>query len=206
MIKKWIALIPRAFDCIVNRMVLTYRSVSVKEMPVIHGRLKIFGHGRIRIGEGVVINSSLSSNPIGGDHRTLFSIVPGAELTIGDRVGISNSAIVCHQSVTIGNDVVIGGSVKIYDTDFHKLSASRKRVDDREDAVRKPVVIGNGAFIGAHSIILKGVHIGDGAVIGAGSVVTKNVPAGEIWAGNPAVKLRDGNTKQTDEVKDGASN
>ena len=159
-------------------------------MPVIHGRLKIYGHGKIVLGEGVTINSSASSNPIGGDCRTIFSIVPGAVLTIGNRVGISNSAIVCHNSITLGDDVVIGGNVKIYDTDFHRLSEGCRELDDRKAARKGAVVIRDRAFIGAHSIVLKGVTIGEGAVIGAGSVVTKDVPAGEVWAGNPAVKIK----------------
>jgi acetyltransferase-like isoleucine patch superfamily enzyme len=41
-------------------------------------------------------------------------------------------------------------------------------------------------FIGARAIILKGVRIGQGAVIGAGSVVVSNVSAFMIAAGNPA--------------------
>ena len=35
-------------------------------------------------------------------------------------------------------------------------------------------------------MILPGLTIGEGAMIGAGSVVTKDVPAGELWIGNPA--------------------
>ena len=54
----------------------------------------------------------------------------------------------------------------------------------------KPVLIRQGAFIGAHSIILKGVTIGRHSVIGAGSVVTHDVPDNEIWAGNPAVFVK----------------
>ena len=54
----------------------------------------------------------------------------------------------------------------------------------------KPVIIKDGAFIGADGIILKGVTIGKKSVIGAGSVVTKSVPDGEIWAGNPAKFIR----------------
>jgi acetyltransferase-like isoleucine patch superfamily enzyme len=56
--------------------------------------------------------------------------------------------------------------------------------------VTKPVVIRDGAFIGAHTIVLKGVTIGERSVVGAGSVVTKDIPDGEIWAGNPARFIR----------------
>lgn len=50
----------------------------------------------------------------------------------------------------------------------------------------KPILIKEGAFIGAHSIVLKGVTIGKYSVIGAGSVITKDIPDNEVWAGNPA--------------------
>jgi len=48
------------------------------------------------------------------------------------------------------------------------------------------VIIGKNCFIGVNTLIVNAVEIGDGAVVGAGSVVTKDIPAGEIWAGNPA--------------------
>ena len=46
--------------------------------------------------------------------------------------------------------------------------------------------IGRNVWIGAGANILPGVSIGDGAVIGAGSVVTRDVPAGATAFGNPA--------------------
>jgi len=54
------------------------------------------------------------------------------------------------------------------------------------------VRIGSDVWIGGGAIILPGVTIGDGAVIGAGSVVTRNVGPGVIAAGNPARPRRTG--------------
>ena len=51
---------------------------------------------------------------------------------------------------------------------------------------RAPILIKEGAFIGARSIILKGVTIGRHSVVGAGYVVLKDVPDNCIVAGNPA--------------------
>lgn len=66
----------------------------------------------------------------------------------------------------------------------------RKSKDDMKNRAEKPVLIKDNAFIGAHSIILKGVTIGENSIIGAGSVVTKSVPDNQIWAGNPAKFIR----------------
>ena len=54
----------------------------------------------------------------------------------------------------------------------------------------KPIKICSNAWIGMNCIILKGVTIGEGAIVGAGSVVTKDVPAWTIVGGNPAVVIR----------------
>ena len=48
-----------------------------------------------------------------------------------------------------------------------------------------------GAFIGSYSIILKGVTVGKNSIVGAGSAVTESIPNNEVWAGNPARKVRD---------------
>lgn len=54
------------------------------------------------------------------------------------------------------------------------------------------IVIGNDVWIGRNAVILPGVKIGDGAIIGAYSVVAKNVSPYAIFVGNPArfVKYR----------------
>lgn len=55
---------------------------------------------------------------------------------------------------------------------------------------RGKVVIKKKAYIGANTVICKPVTIGEGAIIGASSVVTKDIPPFEVWAGNPARFIR----------------
>lgn len=188
--KKLLSFMVKIWNQCYNSVVIRYRKIKHGENLVINGRLRVFGHGRIQLGRDVGINSGLSANPIGGDTCTIFSLKENAVLTLGDGVGISNTAIVCHNRVSIGSRTLIGGGTKIYDTDFHSLNCEERGDYGREKAVTKPIMIGEDVFIGAHSIILKGVSIGNRSIIGAGSVVTKNIPADEVWAGNPARRIR----------------
>lgn len=175
---------------IYNYLTIRYKKVQYTEYPKVIGKLFLTGNGTIKLGKGVVINSSLSSNPIGGDQKTIFSVSQDAILEIGDYTGISNTTIVCKEGIKIGDYVKIGGSVKIYDTDFHSLD-SNKRSDNKTDTPKNSsIFIKNNCFIGAHSIILKGVTIGEKSIVGAGAVVTKSIPDGEIWGGNPAKLIR----------------
>ncbi|WP_197471648.1 DapH/DapD/GlmU-related protein [Microbacterium oleivorans] len=54
----------------------------------------------------------------------------------------------------------------------------------------KPVIIGDGVWIGAGSVILPGVQVGAGAVIAAGSVVNRDCEPDAMYAGVPARKVR----------------
>ncbi|MEP7146052.1 MAG: acyltransferase, partial [bacterium] len=55
---------------------------------------------------------------------------------------------------------------------------------------RKPVLIEDDVWIGANCFILKGVTIGKGSIVGAGSVVNNDVKPFSIYAGNPAVFIK----------------
>jgi acetyltransferase-like isoleucine patch superfamily enzyme len=120
-------------------------------------------------------------------------------ISIGDRVFISGSLIAAHH-IKIGDDVLIAWGVTLMDQDAHSISFSKRAKDavdwragkkDWSHVKTAPIVISDKAWIGFNSIILKGVTIGEGAVVGAGSVVTKNVPAWTIAAGNPACIIRE---------------
>ncbi|MBD1431745.1 acyltransferase [Sphingobacterium sp. DN00404] len=151
----------------------------------------VAGGAEFYLGNKFTMNNGIRGNPIGCYDKCTFFVDRGAKLVIGDNVGISQAAIVCHKSIVVQDNVKIGGGVKIYDTDFHSLDPSiRASKDDTRRKKTAPILIKNNAFIGAFSIVLKGVTIGENSIVGAGSVVTKSIPDNEIWAGNPAKFIR----------------
>jgi acetyltransferase-like isoleucine patch superfamily enzyme len=82
-------------------------------------------------------------------------------------------------NLTIGSNVLISEYASVYTHDHGR--------DPRSKPVKTPLVIGDGAWIGAHSIILEGVErIGRNAIVAAGAVVTRCVPDNMIVAGIPA--------------------
>jgi acetyltransferase-like isoleucine patch superfamily enzyme len=161
-------------------------NVSFNGVPFVEVNKK----GNCTIGDGCTFNSKMFYNPIGRNQRCQIVVGENAVLTIGNTVGVSSSAIICYDSITIGNNVKIGGNTVIYDSDFHSLDFLKRRTAHTDLAETKPVIIGDDVFIGAHVTILKGVHIGPRAVVAAGSVITKDIPAEEIWGGNPGRKIR----------------
>lgn len=168
------------------KAVFLFHNVTCGNDVVLNGVFKIVGKGKLVLADGCTISSGKRANPIGGDTRTLFSISADSMITIGEKCGISNATFVSNSGITLENNVFIGGAVKMYDTDFHSIIYGERMEKPDRGIKSKPILIKEGAFIGAHSIVLKGVTIGKHSVIGAGSVVTRNIPDNEVWAGNPA--------------------
>ena len=123
-----------------------------------------------------------------------------AKLTIGDRTFIGRGLIAISTSVEIGNDVMISWGVTIVDHNSHSLRFSERQNDvqswligekDWSNVKASGVVIHDKVWIGFDVAILNGVTIGEGAIIGAKSVVTKSVMPWTVVAGNPAIVIRE---------------
>ena len=92
-------------------------------------------------------------------------------ITIEDNVSIaSGSRLLCHQRDF--SDFCVGD-------DYMKLGY-----------IVKPIVLKKGCLVGMESFVMPGVTIGEGAIVGAGSLVTKDIPAWTIAAGRPAKVLK----------------
>ena len=174
-----------------NWLLLKRKGAFWGKRLTVFGRLIVHGQGRFVIGDDVTLVSDVMINPSAGGSKCAFSFVNNGKITIGNRVGISLSYISAAESVTIEDDVIIGADCMIADNDFHPLNAKERILHQNEHIKTSPVLIQQGAFLGARCIVLKGVTIGKNAVIGAGAVVTRDVPANQIWAGNPAKFIRE---------------
>ena len=97
-----------------------------------------------------------------------------AIIKIGDNFSMSNNCmIVAWQEIIIGKDVQFGPGVLVYDQD-HDYRAQGGM--SAEKYIMSPVSIGNGTWVGANAIILRGSKIGANCVVAAGTVVKGAYP------------------------------
>lgn len=114
-----------------------------------------------------------------------FRIYNCGKVTIGNNCFFNDGcSINCQDKVTIGDKVLFGQNVMIFDHDHDYKS-------DMDKFVKKEVTIGNNVWIGANCIILKGVTIGDNVVIAAGTIVKENIKSNSLIYENRTLKIKD---------------
>lgn len=113
-------------------------------------------------------------------------IEPGFQCDYGGQISLGknfyanfNCVFLDSAEIIIGDDVMFGPGVHIYTVD-HPRDAQERR---EGGCIAKPVIVGNGTWIGGGAKILPGVMIGENAIIGANVVVTKDVAAGIRFLG-----------------------
>jgi acetyltransferase-like isoleucine patch superfamily enzyme len=146
----------------------------------------IFNEQYIQIGSNTMIGShvALSAGMVPGQQCLTNPVV-----RIGDRCLIGRgSGIVGHLAIDIGNDVWTGHHVYITDQN-HGYEIVDLPIS-MQTQVEKPVVVGEGSWIGAGSVILPGAHIGKHVAIGANSVVNGNIPDYSVAVGSPAKVIK----------------
>lgn len=145
-------------------------SVVILSSPELHGS------GDITLGENLFL------------YRELYLETQGnGRIAIGDGAVLSRGVhVVAHAAVTIGVGTMIGEYSSIRDAN-HVYRGPQPIRDAGHSA--RPINIGKNVWVGRGAAILAGVTIGDGAVIGANSVVTRDVAAGEVVGGAPARPL-----------------
>lgn len=135
--------------------------------------LKAFG---ARIGSNLVIKNNVT-------------VKYPWKLTVGDNCWIGEDAWIDNlDSVTIGNNVCISQGAML-------LTGNHDYTTYNMPYRNAPITIGDGAWIGAKTVVCPGVAVMENAVLTVGSVVTKDMEANGIYQGNPAVKVRERNIR-----------
>lgn len=165
--------------------ILFFPKARIVRFPVyIRGKKGIVGGVRLTTGINLRIDII--------EKKSFLKI--GNDVQINDYVHIGVS-----HGVTIGDDTLIASKVFISDHNHGSYSG-----DNQSSPYEKPisrilksqeVKIGKNVWIGEYVSILPGVTIGDGAIIGAMSVVTKDIPANSIAIGSPARVIKIYNDK-----------
>ena len=104
-------------------------------------------------------------------------------VTIGDRSVIQGGGTLdAWTTISIGKNVILNDGVAL-------LAGSHDVNSPTFDGVRKPILVGDYAWLTRNVVVLPGVTVGDRAVVGVNSVVTRDVEPRQIVAGNPAVPI-----------------
>jgi len=117
--------------------------------------------------------------PVTAVYVVLIEWGMGIELNVKSRIGpglrlYHGVGLVIHEAAVVGKNCVLR----------HCTTLGMKNGPD------DCPVLGDNVDVGCNVAILGPVKVGDGAVIGAGSVVLHDVPAGDVVAGNPAKSIR----------------
>jgi acetyltransferase-like isoleucine patch superfamily enzyme len=181
--------IKRLLPFVTRGKILRHVGVTIhSSAKVDFGRIRLQAACILEIGEGSIVEGDLILER------------DRAAISIGRNTFIGNSLIASAAKVEIGDDVLISWGCNIVDHGSHAIGWEYRKEDvkgwyygkkDWTNVPVKPVRIGNKSWIGMNVIILKGVEIGEGAVVGAGSVVTRNVQPWTVVAGNPAKLIRE---------------
>lgn len=148
-----------------------------------------YGKGCVKFGNKVVLGFSEDS-----DFWTSYIFLNPREknsfIEIGDNTQICNhfSAISEGPGIKIGNNVLIGANVNIYDSDFHEINPLR-----RLNGIPKKelVTIEDNVWINNNVSILKGSVIGKNSIVACGAVVCGKFPENVIIGGVPAKIIRE---------------
>ena len=141
------------------------------------------------------VNNCVFEKPVKVDYLASIS-----HTTIGKYSYIGNGTSISHAQVgrfcSISANCAIGGGahplswVSTSPVFNKNRNIFGKSFSDIPYNPYETVVIENDVWIGGNCCIKSGVHIANGAVIGMGSVVTKDVGPYEVWAGNPAKRIK----------------
>lgn len=141
------------------------------------GDLAIVGTGEVLLGEHCRFGAAV-----------LLETMHQGRIALGSHVRINQGCVLAaYRLVAIGDDSLIGEYTSIRDANHGIRAGELIRLQHHDAAA---VRIGRDVWIGRGACILPGVEIGDGAVVGANSVVLRDIPAGAVAAGNPARVIR----------------
>lgn len=117
--------------------------------------------------------------------------VGGPRVTLGRHTFLNVGVFLDGSGpITIGDYSRIGPMVRIV-TSTHRVRASNVRRWPADPTLGLPVVVGRGCWVGTGATLLPGVTVADGCIIGAGAVVLRNTKPNGLYAGVPAVRVKD---------------
>ncbi len=149
-------------------------------MPVEGELLEALDEGRLRIGEGTLLEPGC-----------WLTLAPRATIEIGAGCFLNrNTMLAAYERIEIGDHTMFANGCFVGDAE-HRFDDPTRPVTWQGFTSKGPVSIGANCWLGVNVAVTSGVTIGERCVIGANSVVTRDLPPGTIAAGAPARVVRE---------------
>ena len=152
---------------IINTLFINSYCLPVSSFKVL--LLKLFG---AKIGKGVNIKPKVNI-------KYPWKLTIGDYTWIGEKVWIDNL-----DNITIGKNCCLSQESMLLcgNHDYKKTSF---------DLITKPIVLKDGSWVGAKSVVCPGVTLEENSILAVGSIATTALESNTIYQGNPAVKIKD---------------
>lgn len=175
-----IVVVRRAIIFFYKEPLFRSRCTSVGKRLTLYDMPFVMGHADIQIGDDVTITG----------HIMVVSgrFLDKPRLIIKDRAAVGGGTVISvNREVIIEEDAIVSTQCRISDNDGHPRAADlRAQYAPLDERDIRPVRICRHAWIGNGTQIMKGVTIGEGAIVGANSVVISDIPSYCLAMGNPA--------------------
>jgi UDP-2-acetamido-3-amino-2,3-dideoxy-glucuronate N-acetyltransferase len=152
----------------------------------IHATAEVSQHAQIGEGTQIWHFVQIREGAVIGGHCIIGKdVYVDFDVKIGDNVKIQNGALIYH-GACLEDGVFIGPQACLTNDRYPRSINSDGSLKGNDDWVVGPILVRQGASLGAGSVILPNVTIGRFALVGAGAVVTRSVPDHGLVVGNPA--------------------
>jgi len=118
-------------------------------------------------------------------YNTQIDVHKNATLETGYFSANCGTVIVCAKKITLGENIMMGRNIIIYDSDYHQI------IDRNGNMINydAEVTIGGNVWLTSNITVMRGVTIGEGSIVTPQTVVKRDLPPNSLAGGSTSANV-----------------